>query len=117
MSGRDKVPPSGAADKTDSPGSEEEAHDVLAAEAFAMPAADPSLRHHPITLPEDPSGIAEPHDVLAAEEFAMPATRRPPESVSPAKRIAAKAGTPGRIAALVAVAIGVLRGLRRRRQS
>jgi hypothetical protein len=56
----------------------ENAHDVLAAEAFAMPAADPELHHHgPVVLPEDPTGIAEPHDVLAAEEFPMPATRRP----------------------------------------
>jgi len=52
---------------------ENEAHDVLAAEAFAMPSRDPSLRHSPITLPDDPTGIAEPHDILAAEEFAMPA--------------------------------------------
>jgi len=52
---------------------EEPAHDVLAADEFAMPAADPRLRHGPVVLPDDPSGIAEPHDVLAAEEFAMPA--------------------------------------------
>lgn len=52
---------------------EEPAHDVLAAEAFAVPAADPALRHRPVVLPEDPSGIGEPHDILAAEEFAMPA--------------------------------------------
>ncbi len=52
---------------------EETAHDVLAAEAFAVPARDPSLTHRPVVLPEDPSGIAEPHDILAAEEFAMPA--------------------------------------------
>jgi hypothetical protein len=52
---------------------EEAARDVLAAEAFAVPAPDPNLRHGPVVLPEDPSGIAEPHDVLAAEEFAMPA--------------------------------------------
>ena len=51
------------------------AHDVLAAEAFAVPTPDPSLHHGPVELPEDPTGIAEPHDVLAAEEFAMPATR------------------------------------------
>lgn len=51
---------------------EEPAHDVLAAEAFALPASDPRLRHRRIVLPEDPSGIAEPHDILAAEEFAMP---------------------------------------------
>jgi hypothetical protein len=52
---------------------EEPAHDVLAADEFAMPAPDPRLRHRPVVLPEDPSGIAEPHDILAAEEFAMPA--------------------------------------------
>jgi hypothetical protein len=52
---------------------QEAAHDVLAAEAFAVPAPDPGLRHRPVVLPEDPSGIAEPHDILAAEEFAMPA--------------------------------------------
>ncbi|MGH2885058.1 MAG: hypothetical protein ACRDPA_20535, partial [Solirubrobacteraceae bacterium] len=54
---------------------DETAHDVLAAEAFAMPSSDPALRHQPIALPDDPSGIAEAHDVLAAEEFAMPAPR------------------------------------------
>ena len=89
----------------ESPPPEEKAHDVLAAEAFALPAADPSLRHQPITLPDDPSGIAEPHDVLAAEEFAMPATR-------PAS---APAGPAQRIAALAAVALGLLRAFRRRR--
>jgi hypothetical protein len=52
---------------------DEPAHDVLAAEAFAVPAPDPSLHHGPVVLPDDPTGIAEPHDVLAAEEFAMPA--------------------------------------------
>jgi hypothetical protein len=54
---------------------DDRAHDVLAAEEFAMPAPDPSLHHGPVMLPEDPTGIAEPHDVLAAEEFAMPAPR------------------------------------------
>ena len=52
---------------------DEPAHDVLAAEAFAVPAPDPELRHGPVVLPDDPTGIAEPHDILAAEEFAMPA--------------------------------------------
>jgi hypothetical protein len=52
---------------------EEPAHDVLAADEFAMPAADPRLRHGPVVLPPDPSGILEPHDILAADEFAMPA--------------------------------------------
>jgi hypothetical protein len=52
------------------------AHDVLAAEAFAMPAPDPDLHHHErVVLPEDPAGGTEPHDVLAAEEFPMPAPR------------------------------------------
>jgi hypothetical protein len=104
MSGRESPPPP-----------DEQAHDVLAAEAFAVPAADPSLRHQPLTLPDDPSGIAEPHDVLAAEEFAMPATRQPASPPGPAARIAAKAGTPVRIAALIGLALGLLRALRRRR--
>jgi hypothetical protein len=51
---------------------EEAAHDILAAEAFAVPAPDPRLRHH-LVLPDDPAGTPEPHDILAAEEFAMPA--------------------------------------------
>lgn len=49
----------------------EEPHDVLAAEAFAMPARSRGA------IPPDP--IHEPHDVLAAEEFAMP-TGGVPES-------------------------------------
>lgn len=53
----------------------EPAHDILAAEAFAVPAADPALRRG-LVLPDDPAGIAEPHDILAAEEFAMPAPGR-----------------------------------------
>lgn len=48
------------------------AHDILAAEAFAMPAPEPRLRPE-LVLPGDPAGIVEPHDILAAEEFAMPA--------------------------------------------
>jgi hypothetical protein len=55
--------------------SEDPAHDVLAAEEFGVPAADPGLRHGPVTLPGDPTGIAEAHDVLAAEEFAIPSHR------------------------------------------
>lgn len=58
--------------ETETP-ADEPAHDVLAAEAFAMPAGDPALSHGPVDLPEDPTGIEEPHDVLAAEEFALPA--------------------------------------------
>ncbi len=97
----------------ESPLPENDAHDVLAAEAFAVPTADPSLRHQPITLPDDPTGIAEPHDVLAAEEFAMPAPRQPSSPSGPAA-IAAKAATPARIGALAAVALLVRRALRRR---
>jgi hypothetical protein len=115
MSGRDKAPPSGAADRFASPPPEEEAHDVLAAEAFAVPTADPSLRHRPVVLPDDPSGITEPHDVLAAEEFAMPATRQPSAPTSAAGRIVAKARSPLLIGALAAVALLVLRALRRQR--
>ena len=75
---------------------QEAAHDVLAAEAFAVPTADPNLRR-PIELPEDPSGIAEPHDILAAEEFAMPAGRPATGGVGAAHRrrgvaVAAAAG-------------------------
>ncbi len=62
-------------------------HDVLAADEFAMPAADPKLHHHgPIQLPEDPAGISEPHDVLAAEEFPMPAPLAGPASVLAERR-------------------------------
>ncbi len=61
--------------ESETPGPEP-AHDVLAAEAFGFPAADPELHHHgPVVLPEDPTGSVEPHDVLAAEEFPMPAPR------------------------------------------
>ncbi len=38
----------------------EPAHDVLAAEAFALPAPDPVLHHGPVALPEDPAGGSEP---------------------------------------------------------
>jgi hypothetical protein len=48
------------------------AHDILAAEAFAMPAPEPRL-HPELLLPDDPAEILGPHDILAAEEFAMPA--------------------------------------------
>ena len=58
---------------SETPPDQEAARDILAAEAFAVPAPDPALRREPLVLPEDPSGIAEPHDILAAEEFAMPA--------------------------------------------
>jgi hypothetical protein len=62
------------------------AHDVLAADEFALPARDPSFHHPPVVLPEDPSGIAGPHDVLAAEAWAMPATRPAADPVALARR-------------------------------
>jgi hypothetical protein len=85
----------------------EPAHDVLAADQFAMPAPDPALRHNPVSLPDDPTGIAEPHDVLAAEEFAMPAP--------PPGGFAARPSSPGRLAAWGAGAAALLMLLRRRR--
>jgi hypothetical protein len=94
---------------------EDAAHDILAAEAFAVPSADPTLRHQPITLPEDPSGIAEAHDVLAAEEFAMPAPRSTPESGGGALARAGEAASPKRIGIAAAVALIAWVVLRRRR--
>ncbi len=95
---------------------DQSAHDVLAAEAFAMPAPDPTLRHHPITLPEDPTGIAEAHDVLAAEEFAMPAPRATSASGG-ALAAARQASSPRRIGLGAAVALLALIVLRRRRRA
>jgi hypothetical protein len=88
---------------------DEAAHDVLAAEAFAVPAPDPKLRQRPVVLPEDPSGIAEPHDVLAAEEFAMPAAPPRPQDPGAARAARARQGVLGAAAALLTVL-----GLRRR---
>src|SRR5947209_13924624 len=80
---------------------EESAHDVLAAEAFAVPAPDPVLRHHdPIRLPADPTGIPQAHDILAAEEFAMPA----PRPGAPGYR-RALATTPGPLPRALAAAV------------
>jgi MYXO-CTERM domain-containing protein len=55
------------------PQGDDEPHDVLAADEFAMPAHGDLPRHRQLALPDDPTGIAEAHDVLAAEDFAMPA--------------------------------------------
>jgi hypothetical protein len=48
---------------------EEPPHDILAAEAFALGVADETLHREPV------------HDVLAAEEFAVPGAR--PKAVPP----------------------------------
>jgi len=91
------------------PQAEEPAHDVLAAEAFAVPTGDPSLRHEPVVLPDDPTGISEPHDILAAEEFAMPAGR-PVESGSSFARHAGRKGP-----FVLAIALAVVMAVRRLR--
>jgi hypothetical protein len=86
---------------------DEQAHDVLAAEAFAVPAADPAL--HQVDLPDDPSGISEAHDILAAEEFAMPA----PSGRAGSGQIRRAQGRRGGLAAAV---VGLLVALVRRRR-
>ncbi len=113
--------------------SEQSAHDVLAAEAFAVPAPDPELepahdilaaeqygvpgpdpdlhelhQHGPVVLPKDPHGDAEPHDVLAAEEFPMPAVHPHPKPSLVERR-----GGPARFAMEVAAAVAGLLALRR----
>jgi hypothetical protein len=77
----------------------DEARDVLAAEEFVVPAPDPAIGHGPVTLPDDPSGISGPHDVLAAEEFAMPAGGRGAANVS---------GSGGRGRTLVGAGVAVV---------
>jgi LPXTG-motif cell wall-anchored protein len=91
---------------------QEPAHDVLAAEAFAVPAADPRLRSRPFSVPDDPSGIAEPHDILAAEEFAMPAASRETEPTT----LARGAESPWWTALGAAAALLAVVGFRRRRR-
>jgi lysozyme family protein len=83
---------------------------VLAAEAFAVPARDPSLRSEPIQLPDDPTGIAEPHDILAAEEFALPAACGAKGGISGALARRAQAGSSlWVVVAAVVVALILLR--------
>jgi hypothetical protein len=94
---------------------EDSAHDVLAAEEFALPAPDPSLHHGPVTLPDDPSGILEPHDVLAAEEFALPAPAHRVEEGAVGRRRPASAVARGLGAGLtLLVALRLLRASRKR---
>ena len=93
-------------------GTEESAHDILAAEEFQMPAADPDLHHGPVVLPDDPSGNPAPHDILAAEEFAMPA----PRPVYHPSELAQRRGGWGRLALELVVALLLARVLARRRR-
>jgi hypothetical protein len=88
-------------------------HDVLAAEEFAMPAPDPTLHHPPVVLPTDLTGAAVPRDVLAAEEFAMPA---PPPHPSGGAAADARASWTRTVVAGAAAFVGlrvVARALRR----
>jgi hypothetical protein len=62
-------------DQRHNEGTDSAARDVLAAEAFPVSIADPTIHSRSVSLPDDPTGIEEPHDILAAEEFAMPALR------------------------------------------
>jgi hypothetical protein len=91
---------------------EEPAHDVLAAEMYAMPAPDPTIHHGPVVLPGDLTGDQEPRDVLAAEEFALPAG--PPHPLGRADGGSRSRGRAKRLAVGGAVAFVVLRALRRR---
>jgi hypothetical protein len=120
-------------DKKTTDENNEEAHDVLAAEAFVVPAADPELepahdilaaedygvpgpdpdlhelhRHEPLNVPHDPHGDAEPHDVLAAEEFPMPAVHPHPKPSLVERR-----GGPARFAMEVAIVLSAIMALRR----
>jgi hypothetical protein len=93
---------------------EDSAHDVLAAEEFALPAPDPSLHHGPVTLPDDPSGILEPHDVLAAEEFALPAPGHRAEGLASRRRTAPPVARALGAGLTLAVALRLLRASRKR---
>jgi hypothetical protein len=92
------------------PNASEQAHDVLAAEEFAIPAPEEARQRGPIVLPPEPNPSDEPHDVLAAEQFAMPAPEpRPPFADTPAQRRSR--------AVPVLAGLGVLALLRKRRRA
>ncbi len=85
--------------------------DVLAADEFAVPAPDPALRPEHLNLPADLVGD-EPREVLAAEEFAMPA---PDEAHEPPR--GPKRRRPGaKVIAACMVPVGVAAGVWRRRR-
>lgn len=109
----DREPASGAIPPE--PNASEEAHDVLAAEQFAMPAPQAAWHSGPLELPPEPNPSDEPHDVLAAEEFAMPA---PPPHVEFASAPAPSKRPERRHVAAAAAAVGAaLVALLRRRRS
>jgi hypothetical protein len=90
----------------------EPAHDVLAAEMYAMPAPDPTMHHAPVVLPADLTGDQEARDVLAAEEFALPAG--PPHPLGRLEDAARSRARVRRLAVGAALAFFALRALRRR---
>jgi MYXO-CTERM domain-containing protein len=92
---------------------DERAHDVLAAEEFAMPGPEEGRAGAPVALPADPSGQQAPHDVLAAEEFAMPAARHGlgvGDAPAPARSSSTR-----KLPLLGALGVGAVALLRRRR--
>lgn len=94
---------------------EERPHDVLAAEEYAMPAPDPVLHHHgPVSLPGDPAGRPAPRDVLAAEEYALPAPRPGAPGDRTTRRGPVRPG--GRRTIVAGAALGLVLRLRRRRR-
>jgi len=99
------------------PNASPEAHDVLAAEQFAMPAPEAAIHDRPLDLPPEPNASPEPHDVLAAEQFAMPA---PPPHVAFEQAAARPAPRPRRRHLLAAgaalLAAGAALARRRRRR-
>jgi hypothetical protein len=88
----------------------EPAHDILAAEAFAMPAPDRARRPVPR---DEHSDDPAPHDVLSAEEYAMPAGQ--PHALPPETAAAGVRRDTWRRLALAAGGLILLRALRRRR--
>lgn len=113
MSDREQAPGAIPAE----PNASAEAHDVLAAEQFAMPAPQAAWHRGPVEVPPEPNASDEPHDVLAAEQFAMPA---PPPHVEFAS-VPATARRPSRrrlgaLAAGLGAALAAALHRRRRRR-
>jgi len=93
---------------------DQDAHDVLAAEEFPMPAPDPAIHHGPVELPSDLTGSDEPRDVLAAEEFAMPAGS--PHAFGPTDIRLSRAGGPSLLPLLMLGGLVIVVARRRRRR-
>ena len=91
----------------------ESPHDVLAADEFGVGTADPALHRGPITVPAEPGAGPAAHDVLAADEFAVPAGPVPPQDGE--RTITVALGRRG-AATLLAAALLVITARRRRRR-